>query len=247
MRIRTEASHVAAQLRVGLTESLTDLEPLGRLDLSRNHMENALFVALGWLAGILSSLVLEWNRERRIAKSLRTALLFELAEFRFRMAGVAFMLGARSGTFTPDRISWLIGEFESYKGFASPKDVLEALRAMQEHPEEAQRVAKHFAAQASQASPGLKKYPTPALDAAVAAVSLFKPAEQRQILELRTLVSNLESATDEAWRFFEKTFDSSLTANDRRRIDVNLETAYAQSAQICERIAKHASQFVGAA
>lgn len=210
-------------------------------------MENVLYVALGWLAGILSSLVLEWNRDHRVTKSLRKALLFELAEFRFRMAGVVFMLGTRSGTLTPERIAWLIGEFESYKGFASPKDVLDALRAMQEHPQEAQAVAKRFAAQASQGSPGLKKYPTPALDAAVGSVSLFKPQEQRQILEMRTLVSNLESATDEAWKFFEKTFDGSLTANDRQRIDVNLETAYAQAAQICERIAKHASQFVAAA
>jgi len=81
----------------------------------------------------------------------------------------------------------------------------------------------------------------------VNAVSLFSPVEQRQILELRTLISNLESATDEAWRFFEMTFNASLPEESRRRVDVNLETAYAQAAQLCERIARHVASMVNAA
>jgi hypothetical protein len=205
-----------------------------------------LYLAFGWLAGLFSSLLLEWNRDHRTTASLRQALRFEMAEFRFRMAGVVFMLACRAGALTPERIQWLIAEFDGYKGFASPAGVLDALRTMQEHPSEAKLVAKNFAAQLSQGSPGVKKYPTPALESAVASVSLFRPDEQRLILEMRTLVSNLESATDEAWRFFEMTFNSSLTPNDRRRVEINLETAYSQVAQLCERIAKHAALTISA-
>lgn len=124
-------------------------------------MENVLFVALGWVAGIFSSILLEWNRDGRLAKSLRKALHFELTEFRFRMAGMVFMFATRADTLSPDRISWLIQEFEKYKGFASPADVLDALRTMQQHPTEARAVSARFAAQLQQGSPGLKKYPVP--------------------------------------------------------------------------------------
>jgi hypothetical protein len=204
-------------------------------------MYNVRFVLLGWLAGIFSSLILEWNRDSRVTKSLRKALQFELVEFRFRMVGVAFMLATRAGTLSPGRVAWLIAEFETYKGFgvAASTDVLDALKTMQEHPKGGKVMAARFAAKLQQAAPGLKKYPTPALDAAVASVALFSPEEQRLILELRTLVSNLESATDESWHFFEKTFDSALSGEDRRRLEVNLATANAQAAELCERIAKH--------
>src|SRR5207249_9675159 len=101
-----------------------------------------------------------------------------------------FMLSARGGTLTAERITWLIKEFEAYSGPDRNEPVLEALRAMQQYPPEAKAVAARFAVDASQASPGLKKYPTPALDAAVAAVALFHPNEQTEILELRTLISN---------------------------------------------------------
>jgi len=188
-------------------------------------MQNMLLVALGWAAGVFSSMLLEWNPDSRLATSLRKALRFELIEFRFRMAGTVFKLATRAGALSPDRLAWLISEFEMYKGYASTTEVLESLRTMQEHPKEANLMSARFAAELQQGSPGLKKYPTPALDTTITSVSLFAPEEQRQILELRTLVSNLESATDESWRFFEKTFDSSLSAESRRRVDVNLETA----------------------
>lgn len=210
-------------------------------------MQNLLLVTLGWLAGVFSSLLLEWNRATRTVKSLRKALEFELAEFRFRMAGVAFMLSARSGTLSQDQVAWLISEFKSYQGFAPTTQFLQALETMQQHPREAELVGRRFAAELQQASLGLKKYPTPALDAAVTSVALFTPHEQRYILELRTLISNLESATDESWRFFEMTFNSSLSGESRRRVDINLKVAYAQAAQLCQRIAQHIAAMTKAA
>ena len=47
------------------------------------QIENVLFAVLGWVAGIFSSILLEWNRDSRLVKSLRKALHFELHEFRF--------------------------------------------------------------------------------------------------------------------------------------------------------------------
>jgi hypothetical protein len=206
-------------------------------------MQSVLYILLGWLSGLFSTVLLEWNRDNRHVKSLRAALRFEVVSYRHRMAGVAFMLFTRSNQLLlGDRLNWLIGEFDAYHGPDRNEAFLETLCLLRDHPTESRVVAARFAEEASQASPGLKKYPTPALDAAVAAVALFKPDEQTEILELRTLVSNFEAAVDEAWRFFEMTFNASLNDESRRRVNVNAEMAYSQIAQLCERIANQAAR-----
>src|SRR5437016_3653227 len=100
-------------------------------------MDHVLYIILGWVSGLFSSVLLEWNRDNRKVKSLRIALKFEMVAFRHRMAGVVFMLSARGGTLTPERITWLINEFEAYSGPDRNEPVLEALRAMQQYPREA--------------------------------------------------------------------------------------------------------------
>lgn len=206
-----------------------------------------LYAFLGWLAGLLSTLFLEWNRDHRLVKSLRTALHFELVRFRYRMAGVVFMMAARQGTLSPDRIAWLATEFNEYTEADKDLNVVSALEALQQYPTQAAAVLKNFAAKASQKSPALKKYPTPALHAAVSSVALFSPAEQKEILELATLVSNFEVVVEEAWRFFEMTFDNSLTPQDRQAIHMNVETAYAQAGNLGVRLAQQAARVVAAA
>lgn len=205
-------------------------------------MENILYALLGWLAGILSSFLLEWNRNRRITASLRVALQFEMVEYRYRMTGVVFMLASRSNALSPELINWLLGHFKAYPERGTHNEAVEALESLAANPAATKQSAAQFAASASQKTLGLKKYPTPALDAAVASVSLFTPKEQRAILEVRTLVSNYDSVVDEVWRFFERTFDSSLNDSNRAKIDKNLETAGTQALHVCQRIADHAAE-----
>lgn len=143
--------------------------------------------------------------------ALRKALRFELSSFRYRMASVVHMLSIRTGTLTSEVAAWILSEYEAYTGAERNDDVVDAMRAVVEHPDEAQLVVEKLAAQASQRSLALKKYPTPALDAAIGKLTLFKPAEQEWMLELRTLIGNFDALVDEAWQFFQMTFDNSLT------------------------------------
>ncbi len=116
---------------------------------------------------------------------------------------------------------------------------------MNQLPQQAAVVAADFSAKASQKSPALKKYPTPALHTAVSSVALFTTHEQKEILELATLVANYDAVVDEAWRFFEMTFGS-LTAPNLQNVQANLNTAYAQAADLCQRLADQAARVLPA-
>lgn len=205
-------------------------------------MEHFLYALLGWAAGVFSNLILEWNREKRQVGSLRKALQFEMKQYRNRMASIVYFLSVRSGALTADAVDWLIAEFEVFDAPDFKPDVLDALKEMKKHPETANAVSVSLAATAGQRSPGLKKYPAPALDAAVASVALFDPAEQTNILEARTLIANYEATVDEAWRFLEMTYDSSLTPENRQKVEANLELAYRRAVHVCRRIALYAGR-----
>jgi hypothetical protein len=210
-------------------------------------MPPVLYAFLGWVAGLFSTVLLEWNRDYRQVKSLRTALRFELIRFRYRMAGVAFMMTVRQGTLTPQLIAWLSTEFATYTEPDKDQNIATALEALQQHPKEAKAVLANFATSASQKSPALKKYPTPALQTTVASVSLFSPKAQKEILELSTLVANFDAVVEEAWRFFQMTFDNALTPQSIQNVHANIETAYAQAGALAVRIAEQAARVLAAA
>jgi hypothetical protein len=210
-------------------------------------MENLLYALLGWVSGLFSSVLLEWNRDHRQVKSLREALHFEMVLFRYRMGDVVFLLAAKLGVLTPDVVAWLIKEFESYGGPDRDNELLEALRTMKSYPQRAAVLAAQSAAAARQKSLALKKYPTPALDAAIASVSLFTPDEQKDILELRARVANFDAIADEVWHFFQMTFDGSLNVQSRGAVESNIETAYRQALELCREMATNASRLVSAA
>jgi len=144
-----------------------------------------LYAFFGWLAGLFSSLLLEWNRDTRLLKSMRTALRFELVRFRYRMDGVVFMMSSQTGTLTPDRVAWLQKEFAIYEEPDKDGNVVLALEALQQHPQQAQAVLANFAVTASLKSPALKKYPTPALQNAVSSIGLFSPANRKRFWNLQ--------------------------------------------------------------
>jgi hypothetical protein len=84
---------------------------------------------------------------------------------------------------------------------------------------------------------GIKKYYLPFLDSNINLLSSFDMEFQRQIHEVRERLSILHQEIDFARYFFEKTFDSSLTKEDKERINGNLDISSKNVLEISRQIA----------
>jgi hypothetical protein len=206
--------------------------------------ENVAFAALGWLSAIFSSMVLEWNRTRRSAVAIRRALIVELKELSNRLAHVAYQLALQTSTIDQELLTWLRIAHERYDGLNRNEKLVEVLRTLEENPEQLARDVAIMRLQNPNKSIGLKKYPAPAVDAAIKLLTELPYAEQSVVLEIRTYLATFDILVDDARQYHAMTFDESLATNNRSAVKKNLETAYKDALDVCRTIVDLAAQIV---
>ena len=196
-----------------------------------------LYVALGWLFGLVSSLVLESNRRARLVKSLRRGLRFELSEAERQLAGVVWNIATKLGTADRELLEWVIAAYERYAGEEDISRDQSTLRALLEDP---RALSTTFGKKWSI----LRHFPTPALDAAVAAISDFPENEQVAILQLRMLCTAYNGTVDDSGQFHRMTFD--VPAESHEAALNNLKNAQQHVAKLGRKIVDRAERYLRA-
>lgn len=87
-----------------------------------------LLVFLGWLLGLLGPVIVDAIRRRYRNTEIRKAILSELSEARFRLAGVVYVLESRFGTYNRQLLEWLLPLLEDYRGPNANKQIAELMR-----------------------------------------------------------------------------------------------------------------------
>ena len=197
--------------------------------------EKLLLVALGWLLGIISPVIVDAIRRRRENALGRTAILSELRELAYKLALAAYGVRMEHGTVDHAFLQWLKPLLEQYAGFYDAQAFVPRLRtliAMNE--QELAQMNKHTA-QAGSKGLMLQRYPVPLLDSRVAALWSFDTEFQRQLLEIRTRLELLDDLVDRSRKYFDLTF-TKLEGNNYALVTENFSQACAQYAQSAENI-----------
>lgn len=191
---------------------------------------------LGWLFGLVSALVLDWNKNQRQVKALKISLRFEADALAYRFASVAFNLAAKLGKRDARFANWFLPIETSYEGaekIAGLSDVLRKLAAGDGQESDGQRISED-------AFPGrgirLRKYSTPALGAAVGQLSEFPAELQQRLLHLQHLIVIFQAVVDDIDEFGRMTFDQSLSQANRAAVDRNRRLAYETAFELAQRI-----------
>lgn len=199
-------------------------------------LENVAFAILGWLSALLSSMVLEWNRTKRAAGAIRRALVIELKELSNRYSLVAYQLAIRTSSLDQDLLTWLRVAHERYDGVNRNEKIVDVLKTLEAHPEQVARDIENMRALSPAKSLALKKYPAPALDAAIALLAELPPDEQALVLEIRTYLATFDMLVDDARQYHDMTFDESLAENNRSAVNMNLDSTYRNALDVCRAI-----------
>ncbi|MDD5530313.1 MAG: hypothetical protein PHX21_09840 [bacterium] len=85
---------------------------------------------------------------------------------------------------------------------------------------------------------GLKKYNLSFLQESISSFSLLESCFRVSVLSIRTKIDYLNSEIDRYNFFFEKTFDATLTSNDRLSIIANIKISYKGIAKLSFDIAE---------
>lgn len=202
--------------------------------------QSLLFVGLGWLLGLLGPVIVDAIRRHYVRDEIRTAIVSELSEARFRFAGVVYILQARFGTYDRQLLEWLLPLVEDYRGPNRNQEIAEVIRRQLALSDA--ELAK--VAQQQQAGPeaglAVKKYRLPYLESHVPDLGLFKERPRALILDIRSNVDLFNEQVDEALFYFKLTYESGVSVDNHHRAVLAVKTSYMSLAtrarEIIERV-----------
>lgn len=193
-------------------------------------------IILGWLLGLLSPAIVDVIRRYYRQREIRSGIIGELAELRFRMAAAVWMFEGRFGTYDRVMLNWLVSVLETYEGATDATRLVENIRKQAAFDDKTlQAIAAH-----QKAKPGaglnVKKYRVPYLDANIGQLGIFEERIRAAILEIRAQLELFNEEIDEARLNYRMTFE--ITDQDNHAAIVqNVETCYKNLGQMAKQIA----------
>lgn len=84
-------------------------------------IQDAAGVGLGWALGLASALIVDWRRDKKKVKAIKTAVSRELREVAHRFLGVVYKGEGRAGRLNREVLEWMRPQVERYAG-PNPKE-----------------------------------------------------------------------------------------------------------------------------
>lgn len=183
------------------------------------------YILLGWLLGVLSPLITRHGERNRRKKEIGEGLRAELSEFRVRLAGMAFLVTLRFGTFDRAFIKWLLPLFQSYRGAHPTKEFRDTLEKLSGHSDaEIQTFAVMGKANEDRAL-SLKRFVLPYLEANMGNLDLFSERAKLLALEVSAQVAAINEETEQVRFYYGLTFDSSLTTRNHEIVNASIASS----------------------
>ena len=204
-----------------------------------------LFLFLGWLLGLLSPVITDMIRSRRLMKEITKGILAELEEFRYDLVAKTYSLSLHVGSFDREFLKWVRSTMEDCKTVRYQDQKVRMLSGVTEllkcKDGDMQEVTEYFISDGTSAR-SLRKMELPFLDAKLDFISKFEINVQQNLLEIRTRVRTLNELIDESHEYLRMTFDSTISEENQERVQLNLDTSYVkineQARLIADRIGK---------
>jgi hypothetical protein len=200
-------------------------------------MENIIYLALGWLIGLLSPTITEKIKKEYKKEELLYGFLSELEETKYRLALMVYILEADHGVLNRELVQWAISNIENYEGSYADEIDLDALKKITTYPDEQFEAFSKLNKEELINKPTLlKKYDLLFLESNFTAISIFDRQFQFRIIEIKSRIRTLNAEIDRNNFFYEKTFDSSITGNNHQIIVNNLQEGQKHVITISKKI-----------
>ncbi|MCK4905890.1 hypothetical protein KAS42_06615 [bacterium] len=195
---------------------------------------NIVYLLIGWSLGLLSPLVLGWIQEQKRKKAIKKSIFVEFEDLKHRLACSIFQVKIRAGKIDKVFLGWIEPIICSYKGPHKNENISTYISKLKNSEEAHLKVLSELRANTNK-SLSFKKYPLYFLNSQINSLTLFIPEFQQTALDILTQLNMLHEDIDNVVHYHKKTFDSSLTPENLKRVKKNLEIGhedYARRAKV---------------
>lgn len=187
-------------------------------------METVLFVLLGFMLGLLGSLLLQWNTAIKKMKAFKKGLYVELQQTFAQLTGTFFLLRDTLGELDQNIVRSAVLMLSKYS--EGNEELLEQIKLYLNETDgklKARGLIRKFS---KQKTLSIKKTILPFMQQNISVISLLAPEPQRLITTIQRYINHLNQEIDLYYFYLEKTFDSTLPSNCRRMLESNIRRGY---------------------
>ncbi|EWG99933.1 hypothetical protein Q427_22255 [Halomonas sp. BC04] len=202
-----------------------------------SEMREIAFLILGWLLGLLSPLIVDAVRRKRIRRDLVKAIKTESEDLQSRVVVSSFLLAQRYGDLSREYLNWLSPKLQAYRGC----EPIQRIRDLVDHlisapDEEFNAMREHMRAE-PEVGLSLKRFSASLIETAAPQIIHFPSEYQRRIHEFKNQMYAMNQEIERATVSLDRTFDSSLSDENHERVKNDLESKYIFIQGMCERVA----------
>ncbi|MFQ5787517.1 MAG: hypothetical protein ACE5H1_06000 [Thermodesulfobacteriota bacterium] len=217
---------------------------------SKMGWDNLLSIVVGWVLGILSSIITDRRQKRSQKKEVKRGILAELKETQIVVVSNCYSLTYRFGTFDRDFLTWILPYYNKFKKIDATNKYDELIRFVDETLKLSDdQIAtlindiRQREQQEMNSKTGLtlKKIETPYLDSKLGFLSLLSESFQRQVLGIRREIGFVNEDIELAWYYFKRTFDA-ISDTNYQLVDANLQRTYLDLVGKTQRLADKIEQ-----
>jgi len=178
-------------------------------------------ILFGWLLGICGTLILEYYRIIRKRNSIIKSLYVELENIHFIISNIIILIGLKLIKLDKELITRIETSITSYKE-GENKIILS--NRIQKFKNKSDKELKEFCISQYKGniSNEYKKYSLPLLSTYLNTLYILPDTTQQLLSELYSKLETVNQTIESHWYFFTKTFDQSLSEQDRIAVENNL-------------------------
>lgn len=206
------------------------------LDSTMDTLETIVLLIFGWLLGLLTPPIAEAIRRRKDLSEIKRALLIELQELQFRLMATVYLIAKKMGQYDRTLLMWMKPILERYEGANRADRILQSITQGIALTDEQLKVIADHAAGNPNKGLQLKKFHAPLLDGKLGQLGAFDVQTQNVLFEIRTHLNIINEDIDQYRFYFNQTFNSGLSEQNRTLIRENIDGSYeniGQQARIC--------------
>lgn len=204
-------------------------------DIETMLSEKLLLIVFGWLLGLLAPIISFLILDKRKSKRINASIRIELIELKHRLAMSAYTLKMGYGNFDHEFLRWLKKHISSYQGINKRENLGNFVDTCLNMT--AENLEQFILSQRDPTKGKSVKYARiPFLEANLSELKSFTGEEQSLLLEILQHINIHNDLVDEARDYFYKTFEESIKDVNRQIVQSSLNEKYGQLGDRCHTI-----------
>ncbi len=188
--------------------------------------EKIIFILLGWSLGLLSPIVLDWNKSKKDKAVFKDTFKNELDEIKYRFAIGVMDLKMHLGELDQELLKWLYPIVVNYKGSRPQENSIKFINdSLALSEDQLKRNVKKYARNQFEKGLNLRKHYISVLETNFP-MHYFDVKTQNYLLDIRMRMRWMNEEVENSSYYFQLTFNEEITGINRKIVENNLKDSY---------------------